>query len=215
MGRGVGRLIQGQPEFVGRASVGQLLPVYDPVNEVGRAAVARERQANAAADDRHSARIDELGIEPDRRLPREGLPAALRDLREQRAARHLVRAARRTLCAGLEAELGAEMVNLRVPGSGSVIKQDRIRREVRQRERVEIVDRGKRVFAEQPGPVIVRAHLHSPFVRAGRPGGRERLPVRASEWRLLPFVRSRTTALLAIAVHAPSPLPPFHTRLVW
>ena len=166
-------LVDFQQQFVGCLLVGQFFPVDHAVDEIDRLVVARERQENAAIQDRLAALVHEFRFEADRRLIGENLHVVVGDPRKQRPAGHVVQLADVAMRAAFFRKRLAKEVDRRVFYSAAEVEQDAVGAEIGQVMGLEIADCGKVPVSQQAGPVIVGAHLHAALVLAD--GGRRRL----------------------------------------
>ena len=161
------RLIDLEQQLVGGQLVGHFLPVDHAIDEVDRLVVAREGQQDPAIEDRHPGVVDELGLEPDRRLIGEDLHVVIGDAAQQRARRHVGKPGDdHAIRVAFRRELFAKEAHRRIVDTEGEIEQHRMRAEIGEIAGIKILNAGEHVFAEQARPMVVGAHLHAALVLA-------------------------------------------------
>ncbi|MFD2779852.1 hypothetical protein ACFS32_00320 [Novosphingobium pokkalii] len=162
-------LAQHQPdfgeEFAGRCRVGQFLPVDHAIDVVEAGAGGRERQQDAAIENRAPALVGEFRLEADRRLVGDDLHVVIGDARQDRAAGHLAQPRQRTVVVAIGQQRTADIGDGRVFQPGIEMQQHRMIGKIGQVPVEQRADQRQTAFAQHAGPEIVGAHLHAALVR--------------------------------------------------
>ena len=171
------RLVDGKQELVGGLLVGHFLPVDHAVDEIDRLVVARIGQQDPAIEHRYAARIDEFGLEADRRLVGEDLHVMVGDPAQYRTSGYLRQQRGSAVEIAFIRQFGADEADHWVVDIVSQVEQHRIGAEIAQLFGVEVGNMWEVEITEQAGPVVVGAHLHAALVLSDRRGRRIELGV--------------------------------------